>query len=55
MTQTRVRVDKGPFRAVARVERSEIRDHPIHTALPPPGFARTNPGSGSIRFRRGGR
>src|SRR5260370_11966352 len=30
--------------SVARIERSEIRDRPINTATPPPGFAGAQPG-----------
>src|SRR5258708_24256246 len=29
---------------VARIERSEIRDRPMNTAKPPPGFAGSQPG-----------
>ena len=32
-----------PFEAVARIERTEIRDCPVHAAMPLPGFADAQP------------
>src|SRR5215471_18232044 len=38
------RAEREPVELVARVERSETREHPFHTAPPPPGFAGAQPG-----------
>src|SRR5262252_3716414 len=40
----RRQAEREPVEPVARVERSETREHPLNAAPPPPGFAGAQPG-----------